>query len=329
MSSRIGTALITGVTGQTGSFLAELLLERGWDVHGVHHDDRARDSGPVLPGVRMHRADLTDFRRVRAIVEATDPTTVFNLAALSSVALSWERPVETAMLNGAAAANLLACVDGLPPIIGGRGFVQASSAEIFGAPAVAPQDERTPLAPINPYGASKAYAHALVGAYRSKGLRASSVILYNHESHRRPETFVTRKITAGVARIARGLQSEIVLGNLDVRRDWGWAPDYADALRLVGEGDVADDYVVATGESHSIRDFAVAAFRRAALADGVERLRSDPRFFRPADSFELRGDATKIRDALGWRPTKSFVDVVAAMVDHDLQSEEVLGGVSR
>lgn len=323
MSSRIGTALVTGVTGQTGSFLAELLVERGWEVHGIHHDARVPDGTHLPAGVRMHRADLTDFARVRALVEATDPTVVFNLAALSSVALSWERPVETAMLNGAAVANLIACVDDLPAIAGGRGFVQASSAEVFGAPAAAPQDECTPVAPINPYGASKAYAHALVGAYRSKGLRASSVILYNHESHRRPETFVTRKITAGVARIARGLQTEIVLGNLDVRRDWGWAPDYADALRLVGEADEADDYVVATGESHSIRQFAAAAFGRAGLTDGEQRLRSDPRFFRPSDSFEFRGDASKIRNALGWRPTKSFVDVVAAMVDHDLQSEQV------
>jgi GDPmannose 4,6-dehydratase len=309
-------ALLTGVSGQTGSYLAENLRARGWDVHGVQRDE---GQDPAVPAfVNAHTADLVDFDAVRRVVAEVAPDVTFNLAALSSVAASWSRPVETAMLNGAAVANLLAAVEELPDGETPRGFVQASSAEIFGSAAVSPQTEETPIAPLNPYGASKAYGHVLVGAYRASGLRASSVILYNHESPRRPEAFVTRKITAGVARIARGKQTELVLGNLDARRDWGWAPDYAEALALVGLADEADDFIVATNESHTIGDFVAAAFAAAGIADWEGLVRVDPAFVRPTDAIEMRGDASKITRALGWRPTKTFDAVVAAMVEHDL-----------
>jgi len=311
-------ALITGVSGQTGSYLAENLLARGWDVHGVQRED-TRD--PIVPAaVTLHQADLSDFATSTAVVREVEPDTLFNLAALSSVAASWSRPLETALLNGAAVANLLDAVRALPEPADGsvRGFVQASSAEIFGAADESPQTELTPIRPLNPYGASKAYGHSLAGAYRAAGLRASSVILYNHESPRRPEAFVTRKITAGVARIARGEQDGLVLGNLDSRRDWGWAPDYAEALALVGLASSAGDYIVATGESHTIHDFVAEAFAAAGITDWERLVSVDPEFVRPTDPFEMRGDSSKIRRELGWRPTKTFADVVAAMVEYDL-----------
>ena len=311
-------ALVTGVAGQTGSYLAENLVARGLEVHGVVRDGGEDASAVELPPeVVLHRGDLTDLAGMRSTVLEVRPDVVVNLAALSSVAASWRLPVETAQLNGAAVAGLLAAVAELRDGGHDAAFVQASSAEIFGQAAVSPQDETTPIAPVNPYGASKAYAHLLVGAYRAAGLRASSVVLYNHESPRRPEQFVTRKITAAAARIARGEQSELVLGDLTVRRDWGWAPDYAEALALVATSDTADDYVVATGESHSIQDFVDAAFARVGISDTSGLVRSDAEFVRPTDATELRGDASKIRAALGWASTRSFTEVVEAMVDAD------------
>lgn len=309
-------ALITGVSGQTGSYLAENLLARGWEVHGVQRDAVPEESIP--PGVKLHQADLADFGATADVIGEVAPDTLWNLAALSSVAASWARPVETAQLNGSAVANILEALRGLPPVPTGRGFVQASSAEIFGAAEESPQTETTPIKPVNPYGASKAYAHVLTGAYRAAGLRASSVILYNHESPRRPEAFVTRKITAGVARIARGEQSELVLGNLDAKRDWGWAPDYAEALALVGLATTADDYIVATGESHTIRDFVATAFAAAGVHDWERFVRVDQAFLRPTDASLMRGDASKITNALNWKPTRRFAGVVTAMVEFDL-----------
>ncbi|MET4050977.1 GDPmannose 4,6-dehydratase [Frigoribacterium sp. PvP054] len=311
-------ALVTGIAGQTGSYLAENLVARGLEVHGVVRD--GGEDAPVadLPAdVVLHRGDLTDLAGMRSTVLAVRPDVVVNLAALSSVAASWRLPVETAQLNGTAVAGLLAAVAELRDGGHDAAFVQASSAEIFGQAGVSPQDETTPIAPVNPYGAAKAYAHLLVGAYRAAGMRASSVVLYNHESPRRPEQFVTRKITAAAARIARGEQRELVLGDLTVRRDWGWAPDYAEALALVATSDTADDYVVATGESHSIQDFVDAAFARVGITDTTDLVRSDAEFVRPADASELRGDASKIRSSLGWTPTRSFTEVVEAMVDAD------------
>lgn len=310
-------ALITGIAGQTGSYLAEALLARSWEVHGTVRPQDLTDPDLLL-GASLHALDLTDFAAVEAVVSSVEPEVVINLAAVSSVARSWEDPVETAMLNGTAFAALLSAVErsadkGRQPHV-----IQASSAEMFGSPARSPQDESTLIAPTNPYGAAKAFAHHLVGAYRARGLATSSMILYNHESPRRPEAFVTRKITAGAARISRGEQKRLALGNLEARRDWGWAPDYAEAIALVAEARAVDDFVVATGESHSVREFAHAALRRA----GVERpdglIDVDERFLRPTDAVELVGDSSRIRARLGWQPTRTFDEIVGAMVDADI-----------
>jgi GDPmannose 4,6-dehydratase len=198
-------------------------------------------------------------------------------------------------------------------------FVQASSAEIFGNVGGV-QDESTPLAPTSPYGAAKAYAHQLCGLYRSVGVYAVSMVLFNHESPRRPPTFVTRKITQTVALIAQGKASALVLGNLDARRDWGWAPDYVDAMVRAARASTADDYVVATGEAHSVRDFALAAFARVGITDGADRIRVDPALVRPGDPPVLVGDATRARTVLGWAPTVTFEELVGRMVDADLPS---------
>lgn len=198
-------------------------------------------------------------------------------------------------------------------------FVQASSAEIFGQPDRSPQDESTPLRPVNPYGAAKAYAHLCAGVYRARGLHAVSLVLYNHESPRRPESFVTRKITAAVARIAQGSDEVLALGNLDARRDWGWAPDYVEAMVRAAEHEHADDYVIGTGRSHSVRELVAAAFARVGIDDWGGRVRIDPRFVRPVDATELVGDAGRARRELGWAPTVGFEEIVARMVEADLR----------
>ncbi|EAR24805.1 GDP-D-mannose dehydratase gmdA (GDP-mannose 4,6 dehydratase) (GMD) [marine actinobacterium PHSC20C1] len=308
-------ALITGVTGQDGSYLAELLLARGYEVHGV-----TRDADEVVTeGVTAHELDLATDSSIAELIASVEPNEIYNLAALSSVYQSWQNPTLTARLNGAVVAEMLAAVK----LLHDRGdvdirFVQASSAEIFGAPTVAPQNEETVVRPTSPYGAAKAYAHGLVGAYRTAGVAASSVILYNHESPRRPETFVTRKITAAAARISKGLQETLELGNLDAQRDWGWAPDYANALFLAAQHSEADDFVVATGVSHSVRDFVEAAFVRAGVADWRERVQVADSLLRSGDAPVQMGDASKARRVLGWSPTVDFDEIVAAMVDHDL-----------
>ena len=309
-------ALITGITGQTGSYLAEILAGRGWTLHGLVRAGENRDD---LPGDAVPvSGDLADTDSLASAVAQVRPAAIVNLAAISSVAYSWAHPVETARVNGLSVAALL---DAARTLHEGTGeavaFVQASSAEIFGAAASAPQDESTAIAPTNPYGASKAYGHELVRVYRELGLDASSCILYNHESPRRPEAFVTRKITAGVARIEAGLQDRLTLGDLSVRRDWGWAPDYASAIADVLEGGQPDDYVIATGVSHTIADFVAAAFRAVGVADWEAYVSIDQSLIRSGDSPELRGDASRIRERLGWTPSRSFDQIVSSMVEHD------------
>ena len=308
-------AFVTGIGGQDGSYLAERLLADGLEVHAlVFTADASPEHCPA--DVVLHRGDLTDLAAVRALLLDVDPHEVYNLAAISSVAQSWSEPDLTARVNGLGAAGLLesalAVQEG-----GGHAvaFVQASSAEMFGQPATTPQDESTPLAPVSPYGAAKAFAHLAVGVYRVRGLHASSAILYNHESPRRPERFVTRRITSTVAAIARGRADRLVLGNLDARRDWGWAPDYVDAMVRAARAPAAADYVVASGEGHSVRDFAAAAFARAGIDDWEPLLVSDPTRLRPADASDLTGDAAKARRDLGWAPTVPFEEVVGRMVD--------------
>jgi GDPmannose 4,6-dehydratase len=311
-------ALITGISGQTGSYLAETLFGRGWELHGlVRADDPASTTG--LPaGATAHVGDLSEPESLRDIVEAVDPDSVINLAALSSVAQSWKEPLPTARINGLAVAVLLDAVLRQSERAGKPiSFVQASSAEIFGSPSVAPQNENTPVAPLNPYGAAKAYAHHLTAVYRALGVAASSCILYNHESPRRPDTFVTRKITSGVARIEAGLQDRLTLGDLSVRRDWGWAPDYANAIAEVATGRMPDNYVIATGESHSIAEFVAAAFLAIGVTDWESYVTVDSALVRPTDALDLRGDSSRMRERFGWKPTKTFESIVAAMVEHD------------
>lgn len=310
----MSAVLVTGVTGQDGGYLAERLVAEGSEVHGLVHagDPQAAALLARLPQVRLHDGDLTDTASLERVVADVAPDEVYNLAGVSSVARSWAEPVLTADVTALGVARLLEVL-----ARSGREvrFVQASSAEVFGDAQVAPQDERTPLQPTSPYGVSKAFAHQLVGLYRGQGMHAVSLILYNHESPRRPLSFVTRKITHTVARIAQGLEDRLVLGNLEARRDWGWAPDYVDAMLRAARADAPQDFVIATGEAHSVEEFALAAFARA----GVEpRIEVDPAFARPADPALLVGDATRARTVLGWAPTVGFVELVGRMVDADL-----------
>lgn len=316
------TAFITGVTGQDGGYLAESLIQKGWSVHALIHSVGEVASFPQFPSLRLHQGDLTDAARMSEVLGSANPEIVFNLAGVSSVAKSWEDPVGTLRVNSLGVSCLLEALWRLQEESGRpRRFVQASSAELFGNAHEVPQREETEICPVSPYGASKALAHHMVAVYRRRGLFASSAILYNHESPRRPATFVTRKITSQVARIALGLEETLVLGNLDAKRDWGWAPDYVEALFLMAQHSVADDFVVATGESHTVRDFVRCAFHAAGISDWENRLRVDSQFARPVDAVEMRGDSSKAHREIGWRPTLTFEEIVARMVAHDLEVE--------
>ncbi|MCF6376252.1 GDP-mannose 4,6-dehydratase [Nocardioides KLBMP 9356] len=306
-------AFITGIGGQDGTYLAERLVSEGMEVHALV---LSADGHPAhCPGeVVLHTGDLGDLEATRRLVLDVAPQEVYNLAAISSVAQSWDEPDLTAHVNGQAAVALMESARQ----VGGVRLVQASSAEIFGEAAESPQTEDTPVRPVNPYGAAKAFAHLSAGVFRQRDQHVSSVVLYNHESPRRHERFVTRKITSTVAAIARGEADELVMGNLDARRDWGWAPDYVDAMVRAARAEDPGDYVVATGRAHSVRDFVAAAFAAAGIADWEPLVRQDERFFRPADPTELVGDASKARDVLGWEPTVGFEEIVARMVAADL-----------
>ena len=303
-------ALITGITGQDGWYLGELLVAQGHDVFGLVTSD---DPVAVPPGVTRLTGDLRQRDSLIAAIADARPDEVYNLASVSSVALSWQEPELVADVNGLGAVRLLAALRGSD-----ARFVQASSAEIFGT-AAPPQDETTPVAPTTPYGASKAFAHHAVGAFRQAGLHASSAILFNHESPRRPDTFVTRKITKAVAAIATGSREPLRLGSLDVRRDWGYARDYAEALTRVARHDEPTDFVIATGTSHTIADFVAAAFACVGIDDWRAHVVVDDELSRHGDSHEQRGDATKARTVLDWAPTVGFADVVRLMMDNDIQ----------
>lgn len=318
-------AFVTGASGQDGGYLLERLLAENTEVHVLSHvDDPAVDTPPA---VVLHDGDVSDVEATRALLLDLSPDEVYNLAALSSVAQSWERPEQTAVVNGLAAVALL---ESAHQAQGRRGspvrFVQASSAEIFGDPAISPQDEGTPLRPVNPYGAAKAYAHLAVEVYRRRGLHAVAAILYNHESPRRPERFVTRKITSTVAAISLGRADRLALGNLDVRRDWGWAPDYVDAMVRAARAGVPRDYVIATGRGRSVRDFVAAAFDHVGIRDWQGLVEVDPAFVRPVDAADLVGDASRARAELGWEPTVTFEEMVGRLVDADLARLRVSGG---
>jgi GDPmannose 4,6-dehydratase len=319
-------AFVTGITGQDGTYLTEKLVAEGVEVHGMVHagDPFAADFRVRYPAIALHDGDLADPPRLAALVDELEPDEIYNLAGISSVALSWERPLLTASLTGLGAGAVLEAAWQLQLRLGRTVRVlQPSSAEMFGFPDDVPQTERTAIRPRTPYGAAKAFAHHLVGVYRERGLAASTCILYNHESPRRPPTFVTRKITQAVTRIAAGTEDHLSLGALDVRRDWGWAPDYVDAMCLAARHDVADDYIVASGQSHTVADFVTAAFARVGITDWTALVRLDPQFARPGDAPELVGDPAKAREQLGWKPTVTFAELVARMVEADLHPSDL------
>jgi GDPmannose 4,6-dehydratase len=326
-SQRMPTALITGITGQDGGYLAERLVADNWQVHGLVHagNGQAEQLRARTPSVVLHEGDLAETAAVHDLVAAVEPEEVYNLGGISSVALSWEQPLRTAQVSGLGAGAVLEAAWQLSERSGRAVRVlQASSAEIFGIPERSPQSETTPVAPISPYGAAKAFAHHLVGVYRARGMYAASCILYNHESPRRPAQFVTRKITRAAAMIAAGRQDSLALGNVAVRRDWGWAPDYVDAMVRAIRYRAPHDFVIATGESHSLIDFLATAFAEAGLGDWHEYVAIDDAFTRPVEAAELVGDAGKARSLLNWRPTVSFEEMVRRMVEHDV--DDLSGG---
>ena len=317
------SALITGITGQDGLYLAELLLEKAYDVHGLirgQNNPRRELVTKLVPDVRLHNGDLTDLSSLMRAMRDSDPTEVYNLGAISFVAYSWENAFVTSDVTGMGVLNMLEAVRlhaGDDP--GRIRFYQASSSEMFGKVQEVPQSENTLLWPRSPYGVSKVYGHYMTINYReSYGMHASSGILFNHESPRRGPEFVTRKISQAVAKISLGLQDDITLGNLDARRDWGYAGDYVEAMWRMLQQDEADDYVIATGQTWSIRDFLDVAFAHVGIDDWSKHVTQDPRFMRPAEVELLIGDASKAKDRLGWTPTVSFPELVAMMVDSDI-----------
>lgn len=322
-------ALVTGITGQDGSYLTELLLDKGYEVHGIirrsstfntdridhlYEDPHTHDARLFL-----HYGDLADGPGLRRIVEEVQPVEVYNLGAQSHVAVSFMQPEYTADADGLGALRLLEAMRDYQERTGLRPrYYQAGTSEMFGG-SPPPQSEATPFYPKSPYAAAKVMAHHLVVNYReSYSLHASNGILFNHESERRGETFVTRKITRAATRIKLGLQDKLYLGNLDARRDWGHAQDYVEAMWLILQQDQPDDYVIATGHSHSVREFVEMVFGYLGLG-WQEHVQIDPRYYRPAEVEHLRGDAAKARAVLGWEPKVTIDQLVTRMVEHDLE----------
>jgi GDPmannose 4,6-dehydratase len=311
-------ALITGITGQDGSYLAELLLDKGYDVHGMVRRSSTENFERIqhlTDRVRLVQADLLDQSSLVEALEEAQPEEVYNLGAQSFVPTSWRQPVLTAEFTAVGVTRLLEAIRRVNPDIR---FYQASSSEMFGKVREVPQTETTPFYPRSPYGVAKAYGHFITVNYReSYGLFAVSGILFNHESPRRGLEFVTRKISDGVARIKLGLADELRLGNLDAKRDWGFAGDYVEAMWLMLQAETPEDYVIATGEEHSVEEFADLAFAHAGL-DRNQHVKTDPAFLRPAEVDHLVGDAAKAREQLGWETRVSFRELVEMMVDADM-----------
>jgi GDPmannose 4,6-dehydratase len=313
------SALITGLTGQDGSYLAELLLEKGYKVYGLIRrtsviiDQRIEH---LLNEVELLEGDLLDQSSLAQAVKAAKPDEIYNLAAQSFVQTSWKQPALTGDATALGVTKMLEAARSADKPVR---FYQASSSEMFGKVVEVPQREETPFYPRSPYGVAKVYGHWITVNYReSYNMYAVSGILFNHESPRRGLEFVTRKITNAVARIKLGLQDELRLGNLDARRDWGFAGDYVKAMWLMLQQEQPEDYVVATGETHSIREFLELAFQHAGIADWEKHVKLDQRYFRPAEVDLLVGDPTKAREKLGWTPTVTFPQLVAMMVDADI-----------
>jgi GDPmannose 4,6-dehydratase len=311
-------ALITGITGQDGSYLAELLLEKGYDVHGMvrrSSTERFDRIEHLRSRLTLHQGDLLDQRSLVDALRASRPDEIYNLAAMSYVAVSWVQPTLTAEFSGVGVTRILEAVREVCPQ---ARFYQASSSEMFGKVREVPQTELTPFYPRSPYGVAKAYGHFITVNYReSYDLHATSGILFNHESPRRGLEFVTRKITWHAAAIKLGLATELRLGNLDAERDWGFAKDYVEAMWLMLQRDEPSDYVIATGIAHSVRDVVEIAFDQAGIAV-EDRVVLDPTFVRPAEVERLIGDHSKATEQLGWTPTTDFETMIRLMVDADL-----------
>ncbi|HEV3231196.1 MAG TPA: GDP-mannose 4,6-dehydratase [Candidatus Dormibacteraeota bacterium] len=321
-------ALVTGVTGQDGSYLAELLLEKGYEVHGIVRrsssmnrgriDHLRKSLGSLSDGLALHYGDLADGSTLNQVVKTIKPDEIYNLGAQSHVRISFDMPEYTAEVAGVGTLRLLDAIRN-----GGfeSRFYQASSSEMFGSTPASAQGEDTPFHPRSPYAVAKVFSYWITVNYReSYGMHTSNGILFNHESPRRGENFVTRKITRGLARILSRKEDKLVLGNLEAARDWGYAKDYVEAMWLMLQQPEGDDYVVATGESHTIREFLEASFGMVGL-DWNDYVTQDPKFFRPAEVDYLHGDYTKARTRLGWTPRTSFQELVRLMVVADLEQE--------
>jgi GDPmannose 4,6-dehydratase len=326
-------ALITGITGQDGSYLTELLLEKGYEVHGIIRRSSSFNTGRIIhlfkdihesdARVILHYGELTDGSRLEKLIEQIQPHEVYNLGAQSHVRVSFDEPVYTADVVGLGTLRMLEAIRNIGATQQIR-FYQASSSEMYGEVAEVPQRETTPFHPRSPYACAKVYSYWQVLNYREAyGMHASNGILFNHESPRRGETFVTRKITRGLARILSGKDKKLYMGNLDAKRDWGFAKDYVEAMWLMLQQDTSDDYVVATGETWTVKDFLSRAFGRVGL-NWEEFVEFDPRYLRPSEVDLLIGDPSKAKQQLGWAPKTSFDDLVKIMVDADLEEENQL-----
>lgn len=324
-------ALITGITGQDGLYLSELLLSKGYEVYGLirgQNNPKLDLVRRTVPGVKLLTGDLTDMSSLIRALNTSQPDEVYNLGAISFVAYSWENAQLTSDVTGKGVLNILEAVrlyagDDASKVR----FYQASSSEMFGKVQEVPQRESTLLWPRSPYGVAKVFGHYMTINYReSYGMHASSGILFNHESPRRGPEFVTRKVSQAVARISLGLQDHVTLGNLDAKRDWGFAGDYVEAMWRMLQQDQADDYVVATGETHSIGELLDAAFAHVGITDWAPYVKQDPAFMRPAEVDLLIGDPAKAKDVLGWEPQVGFAQLVGMMVENDLAEQRALNG---
>jgi GDPmannose 4,6-dehydratase len=319
-------ALITGITGQDGLYLGELLAAKGYEVFGLvrgQSNPKVATVERIIPSVQLLEGDLTDLPSLIGAMEIAQPDEIYNLGAISFVALSWRQAELTGEITGMGVLRMLEALRIHTQNQMDRvRFYQASSSEMFGKVRETPQRETTPFHPRSPYGVAKTFGHYITVNYReSYGAFACSGILFNHESERRGVEFVTRKISRGVARIALGMQETISLGVLDSRRDWGFAGDYVEAMWLMLQQDLPDDYVVATGVSHSVRDVLDVAFAHVGISDWSRHVACDDRFLRPAEVEQLVGDAGKARDVLGWKPQVSFEQLICDMVDGDMRRE--------
>jgi GDPmannose 4,6-dehydratase len=313
------SALITGITGQDGSYLAELLLDKGYDVHGMVRRSSTEKFDRIehlRDRITLHQGDLLDHRSLTDALRASKPDEIYNLAAMSFVAVSWIQPTLTAEFTGVGVTRILEAMREVCPE---ARFYQASSSEMFGKVLEVPQTESTPFYPRSPYGVAKAYGHFITVNYReSYNLHATSGILFNHESPRRGLEFVTRKITWHAAAIRHGHLAELSLGNLDAERDWGYAKDYVEAMYLMLQQDKADDYVIATGQTHTVRECVQIAFDEAGVGDWERYVKIDPQFLRPAEVDQLIGSPAKAKADLGWEPQTSFEELIRLMTRADL-----------